>query len=160
MRESMRAADPGEFIAEPRLLNARLRQSLKQREFTLVLLGAFAGLALLLATIGTFGVVSYTVQQRRHEFAIRLALGAQTSDVLRLVMKQGVKLALIGVVIGLVSARLLSSLMSNLIHGISATDVQTFLGVALVLFLAVLFASLIPAWRASKVDPLASLRQQ
>jgi predicted permease len=160
IRESMRGAEQGEYVAEPRPLSARLRQSFKQREFTLLLLGSFAGLALLLATIGTFGVMSYTVQQRRHEFAIRLALGAQGSDVLKLVMKQGLKLVLTGVVIGLVSARLLSSLMSTLIHGISTTDGQTFLGVALMLSLAVSLASLIPAWRASKSDPLVSLRHQ
>ena len=160
MRESLREAEQGEYIAEPRALSVGLRQSLKQREFTLLLLASFAVLALLLATVGTFGVMSYTVQCRKHEFAIRLALGAHASDVMKLVMKQGLKLALIGVVIGLAGARLLSSLMTTLIHGVSTTDAQTFLVVALTLSFAVLFASLIPALRASTVDPLESLRHQ
>ena len=104
--------------------------------------------------------MSYTVQRRRNEFAIRLALGAQSSDVLKLVMKKGLILSLSGVVIGLAIARLLTRLISNLLHGISSSDVQTFLGVALLLSFVVLLASFIPAWRATKVDPLASLRQQ
>jgi ABC-type antimicrobial peptide transport system permease subunit len=133
---------------------------LREREFSLLLLGSFAGLALLLATIGTFGVMSYTAQRRKHEFAIRLAFGAQASDVMKLVMTQGLKLALTGVVIGLESARLLARFMNTLIYGVSTTDAQTFFGVALILSIVVLFASVIPAWRASRVDPMVSLRQQ
>jgi ABC-type antimicrobial peptide transport system permease subunit len=133
---------------------------LREREFSLLLLGSFAGLALLLATIGTFGVMSYTAQRRKHEFAIRLAFGAQESDVMKLVMTQGLKLALTGVVIGLESARLLARFMNTLIYGVSTTDAQTFFGVALILSIVVLFASVIPAWRASRVDPMVSLRQQ
>ena len=159
-RESILNADKGEFVPEPRPLSWRLRQSLRQREFTLLLLGLFAALAVILATIGVFGVMSYTVQRRRHEIAIRLALGARASDVLRLVIKQASILSLSGVLIGLASARLLTTLMRNLLHGISTTDVQTFIGVALLLSFVVLLASFIPAWRATRVDPLESLRQQ
>jgi len=160
IRESILRVDKGEYISEPRPLSLRLRQSLKQREFILQLLSMFAALAVTLATIGIFGVMSYTVQRRRHEFAIRLALGAQSSDVLKLVLKKGVILSLSGVVIGVAIARLLTRLISNLIHGISSTDMQTFISVALLLSFVVLLASLIPAWRATKVDPLESLRQQ
>jgi ABC-type antimicrobial peptide transport system permease subunit len=115
---------------------------------------------LLLATLGMFGVMSYTIQRRRHEFAIRLALGAQGFDVLKLVIRQGMSLTLGGVAIGLAGARLFAGVMTGLTYGITATDGQTFLGVALLLSTVALLACVLPAWRASRVDPMVSLRQE
>ena len=134
--------------------------SMAARRFTMVLLSVFAALALLLSSIGIYGVISYVVSQRTNEIGIRIALGAQQRDVLRLMLGEGMKMALIGVAIGIAVALGLTHLMVNILFGVSATDPLTFLGVATLLVLVALTACWIPARRATKVDPLVALRYE
>ncbi|MDE3136697.1 MAG: ABC transporter permease [Acidobacteriota bacterium] len=143
---------------ETRTMDSIIADSLSSRRFSMILLGAFAGLALLLSCIGIYGVISYLVGQRLHEIGIRLALGAQQSDVLRMILGEGASMALIGVGIGLAAALALTRLMERLLFGVSAHDPVTFLAVAALLFLVALAACYMPALRATRVDPARSLR--
>jgi len=124
------------------------------------LLGGFAGLALLLAAIGTYGVLSYMVTERRREIGIRLALGATTGAVLRLILKQGLNLTLSGVALGLAAAFGLTRWMKTLLYGVGTTDPSTFAVVASMLIVVALLACWIPARRATKIDPLTVLKQE
>lgn len=135
-------------------------QSLASRRFAMILLAIFAGLALILASIGIYGVISYISGQRTHEIGIRIALGAQRIDVLKIVLGQGARLAIIGVAIGLAVAAGLTQLMAKIIYGVSTTDPVTFIGVAVVLTLVALAACYIPAHRAMRVDPMVALRYE
>jgi putative ABC transport system permease protein len=126
----------------------------------MMLLGGFALLALLLATIGIYGVISYSVAQRTREIGIRIALGAQIRDVIKLVLKQGLALALVGLAAGLLVSFFMTKLMSSLLFGVSATDPVTFGSVALILLFVALLACYIPARRAAKVDPNVALRYE
>jgi ABC-type antimicrobial peptide transport system permease subunit len=137
-----------------------IARSLASRRFAMILLAVFAALALVLASIGIYGVISYIAGQRTHEIGIRMALGAQRSHVLKIVLGQGARLALLGVVIGLAAAVGLTRLMTTILYGVSATDPLTFSAVAIVLALVALVACYIPARRAMRVDPIVALRYE
>jgi predicted permease len=134
--------------------------SLGTQHFNLILIGAFAGTALLLAMAGIYGVMAYTVEQRTREFGVRMALGAQPSDVLSLVLRQGIMTIVIGVAAGIFGAIALTRLMASLMYHTSATDPMTFAGVALLLTFIALLASYLPARRATRVDPVIALRYE
>jgi putative ABC transport system permease protein len=136
-----------------------IAESLNQRRFTMMLLAAFAGLALALAAVGIYSVLSYTVRRRLREISIRMAVGAQIGDVLRLVVWEAMKPAAIGIAIGLIGAEALGKVLTVHVFGIAPTDPVTFAGVALLLAAVALAASLIPAWRATRVDPMKALRE-
>lgn len=133
-------------------------RSIWQPRLYAILFGIFAAVALLLAVVGIYGVMSYSVMQRTHDVGIRMAIGAQVSDVLRLILNQGLKLTLIGIAIGLVSAFGLTRWMKSLLFGVKPFDPWTFAVIALVLLVVALVACLIPGHRATKVDPLVALR--
>jgi predicted permease len=137
-----------------------ISDSLAPRRFTMILLGTFAGLALLLASIGIYGVISYVVGQRSNEIGVRMALGAKSQDILRLVLANGGKLILMGIAIGLVAAFGLTRLMKSLLYGVDAADPITFAAVAVLLSLVALAACYVPARRASRVDPVIALRYE
>jgi putative ABC transport system permease protein len=160
IREQVRALDRDQPITGIATMEERLSRRLSEPRFSTLLLGLFAGVAMLLAAIGIYGVMSYAVTQRLREIGIRMALGAARRDVLRLVIGQGMKRALLGVGIGLAGALGLTRLMQQLLFGVSATDPLTFAGVALLLTLAALLACWLPARRATKVDPLTALRHE
>lgn len=141
-------------------LDEVIADSLASRRFSMILLGVFAALALVLSAIGIYGVISYIVGQRTHEIGIRLALGAHPADVMRLILGQGTKLALIGVGIGIAAALALTRLMNKMIFGVSAHDPLTFIGVAIVLILVALAACYFPARRAMRTDPMVALRYE
>jgi len=134
--------------------------SLTRRRFSMLLLGSFAGVALLLATLGTYGVIAHSVARRTQEIGIRMALGARPIDVLRLVLGQGARLALLGAALGVASALALTRLMASLLFGISPTDPATFVLTALLLPAVAVLASFVPARRATRVDPMIALRAE
>jgi putative ABC transport system permease protein len=160
VREQVRAINPNIPVLDVMSMEQRLSKSLAPRRFQMLLFGLFAAVALFIAMVGIYGVISYAVSQRTHEIGIRMALGAQTSDVLRMVIWRGISLTLIGVVIGLAAALALTRVMKNLLFNVSATDPATFALIALLLVSVALIASYIPARRAAKVDPLQALRHE
>jgi ABC-type antimicrobial peptide transport system permease subunit len=154
------SVDPAQPIARISTMDEVLARSVADRRFNLLLFGSFAAVALLLAGVGVYGVISYTVSQRTHEIGVRMALGAKTTDVLRLFLAQGLRLAVTGVVIGVAGALALTRLMKELLFGVGATDPLTFAGVALLLTLVALLACFIPARRAARIEPLRALRHE
>jgi ABC-type antimicrobial peptide transport system permease subunit len=141
-------------------MNEVISQSLAERRFSMTVLGSFAVAALLLASLGIYGVISYLVGQRTHELGIRLALGAKRADILRLVLGDGMKMTMVGVVVGLLGAFGLTRLMTKMLFGVSATDPMTFVLISVLLMVVALLACFIPARRATKVDPLVALRNE
>jgi ABC-type antimicrobial peptide transport system permease subunit len=135
-----------------------LAGSLAPRRFSMILLGIFAGLALVLSCIGIYGVISYVVGQRTHEIGVRMALGAQRGDVMRLVLGEGARMALLGVITGIGGAFGLTRLMASQLFGVTAQDPLTFVSVATLLALVALLACYLPARRATRVDPVLALR--
>ena len=160
MRRAVAAIDPEQPIRGEQLLEAAIARSLAPQRFVTTLLLLFAVLALVLAMVGIYGVMSYAVTQRTQEIGIRIALGAQTSDVLKLIVRQGLILALIGVAMGVGAAWGLTRLMASLLYGVSATDPMTFVVIALLLTIVALPACYLPARRATKVDPMVALRYE
>lgn len=159
-RNSVLEVDRDQPVYDIKTMEQRLSESIASRRLSMVLFTSFAGLALLLAAVGVYSVMSYSVNRRTHEMGIRMALGARALDVLKLVVWQGMTLALIGIAIGVFAALLLTRLMTGLLYGVSATDPFIFAGVALVLIIIALLACLIPARRATKVDPMIALRYE
>ena len=141
-------------------LDELLRLSLAERRLNMFLLGLFAGLAMILAAVGLYGVMSYSVSQRTHEIGIRIAVGARPGDVLRLVMGQGARLASLGLGVGILSALALTRLMKSLLFGVTATDPATLAAAVLLGMAVVLLACLVPACRAMRVDPMVALRDE
>jgi len=154
------AIDPDQPVANVETMERRMSDALEQRRFNMLLFAVFAGLALLLATVGIYGVLAYAVSQRTQEIGIRVALGATAGNVARLVLRQGLVLAIIGVAIGAASAFGLTRWMQSLIFGVSATDPVTFSAVAGLLVGIALVASYMPARRAMRVDPMVALRME
>ncbi|MDX2044007.1 MAG: ABC transporter permease [Acidobacteriota bacterium] len=154
------SVDAAQPLASLRTMEDVIANSIAPRRFNLLLLGSFAALALLLASVGIYGVMAYTVSQRTHEIGIRMALGASRRSVLRLILRQGLRLTGIGIALGLLAAMLLTRLLQSLLYGVSVTDPLTFAGVAFLLAAVSLLACWIPARRATKVDPLMALRHE
>jgi predicted permease len=160
MKREMKALDPTLAMSEIRPMDQVVASSVAPQRFNMLLVGLFAGLGLLLASVGIYGVVSYSVAQRTNEFGIRIALGAGATDVARLVLKQGLVLALLGVAIGLGASFGLTRLMAGFLFGVKPTDLFSFVVVSLSLLAVALLACYIPARRATKVDPLVALRYE
>jgi putative ABC transport system permease protein len=162
LRNAVREIDPALPVYDVTTMNQRLSNSnsVAESRFNMLLLGGFAALALLLAGVGVYGVISYVVSQRTREIGIRTALGAQSADIARLFIKQGMALVLLGVAIGSIGAFALTRLMTSLLFDISANDPLTFAGAALLLSLVAMLACYLPARRAARIDPLASLRRE
>jgi len=160
MRSEVAAIDRDQPVASLMTMDQRISDSVAPRRFNMFLLGLFAALALVLAAIGIYGIMAFSVVQRTHEIGVRMALGASTSDVLKLILRNGFKLALIGIVVGLLVAFAATRVLSTLLFGVSATDPTIFLIDALLLALVALAACLVPAMRATKIDPLISLRYE
>jgi putative ABC transport system permease protein len=156
----VKAFDPNQIIWRTHTLDQLLSTSVAPRRFNMFLLGIFAAVALVLAAVGLYGVMSYSVSWRTHEIGIRMALGAKRANVLRLVVRQGMTMALIGLAIGLVGAFSLSRVLKSLLYGVSSTDPLTFAIVSVVLLAVALLACLLPARRATRVDPLVALRTE
>jgi putative ABC transport system permease protein len=158
LRAAIATVDAGQAVTSIRPLADWQAGTLARERFALLLFGVFSGAALLLAAIGLYGVMSYTVGRRRAEIGIRMALGARAGQVLALVLRQGARLVALGMAAGLAGALALSRLLSSLLYGVSATDPLTFAGIALLLALTAVLACLLPARRAARIDPLTALR--
>ena len=160
LRRVVQSQNSQNVISRPQTMNEVIAGSLATRRFSMTLLNAFALLALLLASVGLYGVISYLVGQRKHELGVRIALGAGRRDVLRLIVNHGMKMALGGVALGILAALGLTRLLTEMLYGVSATDPVTFTVIALSLIAVALAACFVPAWRATKVDPLVALKHE
>jgi putative ABC transport system permease protein len=160
VRSQITSLDKNQAVFNVRTMEQMLAQSVAARRFSMILLAVFAVLALTLAAVGIYGVISYSVAQRTREVGIRMALGAQTMDVLKLVVRDGLATVMIGVGVGLIGALMLTRLMTTLLFGVTPTDLSTYATVAIGLIAVALLACYIPARRATKVDPLVALRYE
>jgi ABC-type antimicrobial peptide transport system permease subunit len=160
VRGALNKLDPGLPILQPSTVDAILEQSLGQRRLTMTLLASFAGVALLLATVGIYGAVAYTVEQRTGEIGVRMALGAQTRDVLRLVVSQGMQPVVVGLVLGIGASLALGKLLTTQLYKVSAYNPTLLAATAVTLAGVALVACLFPARRATLVNPIQALRTE
>ena len=160
IRGATQSIDKDQPVDKIATMRSLVNSSIAPRRFYMQLLGSFAGMAFILAAIGIYGLVSYSVAQRTREIGIRMALGAKRNDVLRLVLSEGFKLTIIGLVLGLVGAFAATKVLRNLLFEVKPTDPFTFIAVSLSLLVVALLACYIPARRATKVDPLEALRYE
>ena len=159
MQAAMRAVDPSQPLYDLKTMDQRVDESLTGRRFLVVLLSVFAGLALLLAAVGLYGVISYSVRMRTRELGIRLALGAQRTDVLRLILGKGMQLAAIGLVIGLAGTLAVGRVLSSLLYHVDLLNPLTLVATTVLLASTVLFACYVPARRAAALEPMHTLRE-
>jgi ABC-type lipoprotein release transport system permease subunit len=152
--------EPTITVADVQTMSHRVSRSMASQRFSTVMLGAFAVFALVLAVVGVYGVLSHLVAQGAHDIGVRLALGAQRSHILRMVLRHGLQLTVAGVVAGLAGAVLLTRVMASLLFGVSATDAATFSIVPVILIATAALASYSPAYRATRVDPIIALRDE
>jgi len=160
VRGAVRTVDKDQPLSQVRTMDELLEASVGQRRLSMLLLGLFSAIALVLAAIGIYGVMSYTVAQRTREIGVRMALGAARASVLGLVLRQGVALALAGVAAGVLASLGLNRLIASQLYDVRATDPATFIGVAVALTTVATLACLLPALRATRVDPVVALRQE
>jgi len=160
IRAALRTVNSQIVVFQVRTMDSIISSSMADRQFSMILLGVFAALALLLSCIGIYGVISYLAAQRTHEIGVRMALGAQPSDVMRLILAQAAKMALIGIAVGLAGSLALTRLISKMLFGVSAYDPLTFVAVASLLLVVALAACYLPARRAMRVDPMIALRYE
>ena len=160
VRRTILTIDPQQPISNVSTMEQMLSTGVRHQRFTLLLMIIFAALGILIAAVGIYGVVSYGVTQRTHEIGIRIALGERTGNVLRMIIENGLKIALIGIGIGTVASLMMVRLLSGLLFGVRPTDPVTFVAVAFLLLVVVLLACYFPARRATKVDPVVALRHE
>jgi putative ABC transport system permease protein len=160
IKREIRIIDKGQPIAQVATLDEKLSESVAPQRFTLLLLGIFALIALMLACAGIYGVMSYAVNQRTHEIGVRMALGARQLDVLKLMIREGMGLVVIGLGLGLAGSFALTRVMRGMLFGVTPTDATTFVSVSAVLIVVALLACYFPARRATRVDPLVALRYE
>jgi putative ABC transport system permease protein len=160
VRNAIWAVDKDQSVANIDSMEHIVAGAVARQRFSMLLLAIFAGIALILAAVGIYGVMSYSVAQQTREIGIRMALGAQRSDVLKMTVKQGLRLVGFGLIIGLAAAFILTRVMASLLFGISATDPLTFISISLILLAVAILASYLPALRATRVDPMIALRAQ
>jgi predicted permease len=157
---AIHASDPSRPIYDIRTMQDRMADSMARQRFAAIMLGAFAGFALILAAVGVYGVMSYLVTQSRHDIGLRIALGAPRGMILWLVVRQGMELAVAGIAAGIAGAFALTRLMASLLYGVGSRDVPTFSTVPVILALIALAATYVPAYRATQVDPMMVLRDE
>jgi len=160
VRRAVWSVDKDQPVSNVRTLDQVFSAAISQERFQALLFGLFAALALLLACVGLYGVISYVVVQRTHEIGVRMALGAQPLDVLRLVIRQGMSLTLAGLVIGIVAGTFVTRVLTDMLFGVTPRDPLTFVGVPALLLVVALLACYIPARRATRIDPLIALRSE
>jgi ABC-type antimicrobial peptide transport system permease subunit len=160
VRQQVQSIDAGLPVFHAQTLDQVLSESLSVRRFSMEMVAFFAATALLLAGLGIYGTISYVVNEQRREIAIRLALGAQRDNILKMVLRRGLSLAATGAALGVAGALIVSHLMAGLLYGVSPNDLTTFAGVTLVLTTVALAASYIPALRAMRVDPITTLHSE
>jgi len=160
VRKVIADLDPAIAISKLHTMDADIQESVAPQRFILFLLGIFAGLALFLAAVGVYGVLSYSVAQRTHEIGVRIALGAPNKSVLSLVLVEGMRLTVAGAAIGVIGALALTRLMAGLLYGVTAHDPLTFISVTIVMCAVAFLACYVPARRAMRVDPMVALRYE
>jgi ABC-type antimicrobial peptide transport system permease subunit len=160
IRNAVRAVDPNQPIYDAKTMQERVNESLLGRRFLVVLLSVFAGLALALSALGLYGVINYGVKLRFREIGIRMALGAQRGDVLQMILRQGMRIAAAGLVLGVIGVFIAGRALSSLLYQVSLFNPVTFLTTSVLLAVTVLLATYLPARRAARLDPMRTLREE